>query len=140
MLSVNPINITFTIPAQDHLGREAVVGKIRFKNDSVQLDWRLAANVFRGGKGEMKTIILSYGEIEHVEMTRRWFRFRELIIRVSDPALVAEIPNIDMGKLTLKIDSHSREQAKKLVPMIDFKRSMFIFNEQDERLQKIKGD
>ncbi len=140
MISVDPINITFTIPAQDHLGREGVVGKIRFKNEAAHLDWRLAANVFRGGKGEMKSIILPYGEIEHVEMKRRWFRYRELVIRVSDPSLVAEIPNIDMGKLVLKIDAHSREQAERLAPMIDFKRSLFMFDETEKRLQQIKSE
>lgn len=140
MLSIEPISITFSIPARDHLGRNGVVGKIRFQQDLVQVDWRLEENVFRGGKGDMQSIKLAYGQIEHVELKRRWFSYRELVIRVSDPTLVTEIPNVDMGKLELFIDGRSREEAKKLVPMIDFKRSMFIFSEQEERLAKLKSE
>jgi len=58
---IDPVNIYFTIPATDPLGKNTVIGKIRFLSDHVELSWRMQGSVFRGGKGEMITIDLPYG-------------------------------------------------------------------------------
>jgi len=73
MISIEPVNIHFRIPAADPLGREEVLGKLRFLPDHVGLSWRMKGNVFKGGKGEMINIDLPYGEIEHVELVKKWF-------------------------------------------------------------------
>jgi len=88
----------------------------------------------------MTTIDLPYGEIEHVELVKKWFKIRSLIFRVSDPKLLGDIPAADMGKLTMEIDARSREEAKKLSSLIDFQRSTFLFDEQEKRLQAMKED
>ena len=139
MIPADSISITFEIPAADHLGREAVVGKVRFLADLVELNWRMASNVFRGGKDEMKVIRLPYGEIEQVELKKRWFRYRTLVLYVGDPALVAEIPNVEMGKLEMEIDERSAEEAKQLASLIDFKRSAFILDEQEKRIDALRS-
>lgn len=138
MISIDPINIHFHIPAQDPLGREAVLGKLRFLPDHVALSWRMKGNVFQGGKGEMVTIDLPYGEIDHVELVKKWFRIRQLVLRIATPELVKDIPGVDMGKMVLHIDDRSREEAKKLSSLIDFKRSLFILDEHEARLKAMK--
>lgn len=138
MISIDPISIQFSIPASDHLGRNEVEGKVRFLPDSVELDWRLKGNVFRGGQQEVQTISLPYAEIEHVELVKRWWRIRSIILRIGDPSLVKDIPGVEMGKMTLEIDDHSREESRKLASLIDFKRSIFLVDTQTNRLEAMK--
>ena len=134
MLSTDPLYIQFRIPAQDPLGREEVLGKICFLPDHVEINWRLKGNVFTGGKGEMQTIDIPYKEIDHAELVKRWWRIRRLILRISDPTLVKAIPGVTLGKMSLEIDRRSREEAKKLNGIIDFKRSVFLLDEHEQRL------
>lgn len=138
MISIEPVNIHFSIPATDPLGRQAVLGKLRFLPDRVALSWRLKGNVFRGGKSEMVTVDLPYGEIDHVELVKKWFRIRQMILRIADPELVRDIPGVDMGKMVLEIDDRSRQEAKKLSSLIDFKRSIFILDEHENRLKSMR--
>lgn len=140
MLSNQPVSIQFHIPASDHLGKNEVEGKVRFLADSVELDWRLKGNVFRGGQQDVETISLSYGQIEHVELKKRWWKLREIILRISDPTLVEAIPGVEMGKMILEIDERSREEASKLNSLIDFKRSIFLVDEQTRRLEAMSHD
>jgi len=140
MISIEPVNIHFSIPAADPLGREAVLGKLRFMPDRVALSWRLEGNVFRGGKGDMVTVDLPYGEIDHVELVKKWWRIRQIVLRISNPELVKNIPGVDMGKMTLDIDARSRQEAKKLVSLIDFKRSLFILDEHEARLKAMREE
>jgi hypothetical protein len=140
VFSIDPVHIQFHIPARDPLGREEVLGKIRFLPAHVEFNWRLKGNVFVGGKGEMHTLTVPYGEIEHVELIRKWWRLRRLVLRISNPALVEEIPGVELGKMTLEIDERSREEAKKLASLIDFKRSVFLLDEHDQRLAAISDE
>jgi hypothetical protein len=138
MILAEPLSIHFFIPAKDPLGRNEVRGKLRFLPELVELHWRLKGNVFRGGEGEMKTIELPYGQIESVELVKRWWRVRQLVLRVDDPTLVAGIPGVDMGKMVLEIDEKSRGDAPKLSSLIDFRRSIFLLDEQTERLKAMR--
>lgn len=138
MIGIDPVNIHFHIPATDPLGKEEVLGKLRFLPEYVALSWRMKGSVFQGGKGDLETIKLSYGEIEHVDLVKRWFKIRQIVLRISNPALVKDIPGVDMGKMTLSIDDRSRDEAKKLASIIDFKKSMFILDDHEQRLQSMK--
>lgn len=140
MLSNDPISIQFRIPASDHLGKNEVEGKVRFMADNVELDWRLKGNVFRGGQQEVETISLNYGDIEHVELKKKWWKLRSIILRISNPSLVEHIPGVEMGKMTLEIDERSRSEATKLASLIDFKRSIFLVDEQTRRLDAMSKD
>ncbi len=140
MLDTEPISIQFEIPATDHLGKNHVEGKVRFMADQVEIDWRVKGNVFRGGNAEVETISMPYSQIENVELRKKWWKLRDIILRISDPSLVAKIPGVEMGKMVLKIDQRSREEAEKLESLIDFKRSIFILDEQTKRLDRLKDD
>jgi hypothetical protein len=88
----------------------------------------------------MTTIDLPYGEIEHVELVKKWWQIRKLIFRVSDPRLFGDIPVADMGKLEMEIDDRSHEEAEKLSSLIDFKRSIFLLDAQEERLKAMREE
>lgn len=138
MIQTEPIHINFNCPATDPLGREFMMGKLRFLPEYVELSWRMKGNVFTGGKTDMNTIDLPYGEIEHVELVKKWWKIRKIIFRVSDPKLLKDVPASEMGKLTMEIDERSREEAKKLDSLIDFKRSIFLLDAQEERLKAMR--
>ncbi len=139
MIDTEPISLWFFIPAADPLGREEVHGKLRFLPDHVELHWRMKGNVFRGGDGGMTCIELPYGEIEHVELVKRWWRIRRIILRIGNPALVSGIPGVPMGKMELHVDDRSRQEARKLASLIDFRRSIFLLDEQTKRLKALGG-
>ena len=134
MVETNPISLWFYLPASDPLGRDEVTGKLRFLAEHVELHWRLKGNVFRGDDEAMARVDLPYGEIEHVELVKRWWRIRSIVLRIGDPSLVAEIPGVTMGKMELHVDERSREEARKLGSLIDFRRSIFLLDEQTKRL------
>ena len=69
---------------QDPLGRQEVRGKLRFLPELVELHWQVKGNVFRGGAGGMETVELPYRQIESVEVVKRWWRMRQLVLRVDD--------------------------------------------------------
>jgi len=138
MLDSDPISIQFDIPATDHLGKDHVEGKVRFMADEVEIDWRVRGNVFRGGNAKVETIKMPYTQIEHVELRKKWWKIRDLVLRISDASLVEEIPGVEMGKMILVIDERSREEAQKLESLIDYKRSIFILDEQTKRLDDLK--
>lgn len=138
MITIDPVSIEFRIPAVDPLGLEEVLGKLRFLPDHVALSWRMKGNVFKGNKGAITTIELPYGEIEHVELVRKWFRVRHIVLHIATPELVWEIPGISMGKMILHIDERSRAEARKLTGLIDYKRSVFILDEHEQRLKAMR--
>ena len=138
MTLTDPVHINFSCPPTDHLGREYLIGKLRFLPEYVELSWRMKGNVFTGGKSEMTTIDLPYSEIEHVELVKKWWKIRQLIFRVSNPKLLKDVPASEMGKLVMEIDDRSREEAKKLTSLIDFQRSVFLLDAQDARLKAMR--
>lgn len=138
MLEVDPINLHFSIPATDHLGREEVQGQLRFHAEQIDFHWRLKGNVFTGGPSEMKLIEIPYHLVAEVSMKRKWFKPTTLILRLDDPALVAEIPSIEVGRLTLVIDAQSKEAMSKVHDLIDFRRSLFLLDETNKRLEAMR--
>jgi hypothetical protein len=137
MLAEEYLSIWFTIPAPDPLGRDEVMGKLRFLPEAIELHWKLRGNVFRNASNEtqMQTITLPYAEIEAVELHKKWWRIRGLTLRIGNPSHIAEIPAAEMGKLALFIDERSATDAKKLTTLIDFRRSIFLLDETTRRLK-----
>ena len=135
-----PINLEFVIPAADPLGREEVAGKLRFLPQGCELHWALTANVFRGGKGEHQVIHLPYNEIDEVELQKKWLRPTKISFHVSNPELIKDIPGVVMGNLTFEIEKRSKEDLERLKSFIDFKQSLFLFEQNDAYLKEMKGD
>lgn len=140
MILIDPVSINFTIPATDHLGKNAVVGKVRFLADRVELNSRYKGNVFRGEEEKLVTIELPYSEIENVEVIKGWFGIKRIILSIGDPQKVKELPGILMGKLEMYVEKASKKEAKKLKHLVDFKRSEFILDAHEDRLKAIREE
>ncbi len=132
------INLSFRIEATDPLGREEVIGKLRFLPEICELHWRLSSNVFRGGKGTHQIINIPYSDIGGVDLQKRWLRPSKISLHINNPTLVKDIPNVEMGRLTFTVDKKSTEELNRLKSYIDFKQSIFIFQQADDRLDQLK--
>lgn len=135
---IDEISINFTIPATDPLGKNAVVGKVRFLADKVEINSRYQGNVFRGGEEKLVSVDLTYADVEKAEVVSGWFRVKKLVLHVGNPDLVKELPGMLMGKLEMHIEKNSGEEAKKLKNIIDYKRSEFILDSHEARLQAMR--
>lgn len=140
MIDSDPVNLHFTIPAKDHLGREEIQGQLRFHAEHIDLHWRMKGNVFTGGPGEMTLVEVPYPAVAEVSLRRKWFRPAELTLRLEDPSLTSEIPGIEVGLMTLLIDPGSKLQIEKLNDLIDFRRSIFLLDESTKRLAAMRED
>ncbi|MBK1832860.1 hypothetical protein [Roseibacillus ishigakijimensis] len=138
MFANQPINLHFTIPATDALGREEVEGQLRFHAENLDLHWRLKGNVFTGGAGEMTTIAIPYPAVAEVRLHKRWFRPSELILRVEDPSLVAAIPGSEVGRLVMQVQDQSKDALKNVNELIDYRRSVFLLDETNKRLEVLR--
>ena len=69
-------------------------------------------------------------------------RHIEELVATGDLEIMAElgkdIPGVDMGKMVLHIDARSRAEARKLTGLIDFKRSLFILDDHEQRLKAMR--
>ena len=138
MLDSEPINLHFTIPATDHLGREEVQGQLRFHAQHIDLHWRLKGNVFTGGPGDMTLIEIPYKVVAEVKLNRRWFRPTELIMRLEDPTLVKDIPGVEVGRLALQVQAEGKDAIKQVQNLIDFRRSLFLIDSTNKRLEAMR--
>lgn len=81
--------IYFEIPARDALGREAVSGKLRGTQDKVFFHWRLKDRTFRKMDGDMKTVEMTYLDVESVTYKATLgFLNPRLVFQVADPHLL----------------------------------------------------
>ena len=136
---VEPINLHFRIPATDPLGREEVQGQLRFQNTNLELFWRLKGNVFKGGVGDMNKIEIPYPAVQKVGIKKRFLRPALLTLKVENPELVSEIPGTEVGELVLEIDTKNKKEITKVNDLIDYQRSIFLFDEANQRLEDLQS-
>jgi len=87
----------------------------------------------------MTLITIPYPSVAEVDLKQKWLRPSVLLLRLEDPSLVAEVPNIEVGRMLLTIDKQSKAQIDKLKNLIDFRRSMFLLDETNKRLESIRS-
>jgi hypothetical protein len=133
------LSFIFKIPASDPLGKLAVTGKFRAMEEQVILHWKLEDRTFTRASNAMRTIEMSYGDIEEATVAggRLWFSKKFLTIRIKDPRLVEEVPGVTMGKLMLQLPSHSVKLAKRFVAMVDYRVSEKEVEKRQERLKDL---
>lgn len=88
----------------------------------------------------MKLIEIPYPSVAEVGMKRRWFRPAELTLRLEDPELVADIPGIEVGRMVLLIDPKFKAEVNKVHDLIDYRRSVFLLDETNKRLESLRED
>jgi len=133
------LSFIFNIPATDALGKLAVTGKFRALEEQVILHWKLEDRTFTRATNEMRTIDMTYDDVEEASVTGGfwWFSAKTLTIRIKDPRLVEEIPGVTMGKLELVLPSNSVKPAQKFVAMLDYRMSEAAMEKRQGRLRDL---
>lgn len=88
----------------------------------------------------MQLIEVPYSTVAEVSMKRRWFRPAELTLRLENPQLVAEIPGTEVGRMTLLIEPKFKEAVNKVHDLIDYRRSIFLLDETNKRLESMRKE
>lgn len=126
----------FDIPATDALGRLNVSGKLRALKDKVELHWKEKERTFTRSKSQLHTVELDYEEIEDAHIKGAWFFTKYLVVRVTDPRLIEEMPGVKMGTVELELPKNSLAEAKKFVSMLDYRVSEKAVERSVERLKE----
>ena len=132
------VSFDFEIPATDALGRLHLAGKLRALEEKVLLHWKIKDRTFTRSKNSLKTVEMTYDDIEEAEIkSRLWFFKPYLSLRIKDPRIVEEVPGVKMGRIELNLPSKARKDAKKFVSMIDFRMTQKEMENRDKRLKEL---
>ncbi|MBP7948358.1 MAG: hypothetical protein KA004_01795 [Verrucomicrobiales bacterium] len=138
MILIDDSAIYFEIPARDSLGRDAVTGKLRGTQEKVYFHWRLKDRTFRKLEGDMKTVEMNYEDVESVRYrTTIGFLNPRLIFQVADPHLLEEVPGVAVGRAVLLLEKRSRQDAKKFIKLVEFKKVEAEAARLDARLTEV---
>ena len=133
------LSFIFDIPAVDPLGKLAVTGKFRALEEQVILHWKLKDRTFTQASNSMRTIEMTYDDIEEASVAAGWWWFskKTLTVRIKDPRLVEEVPGVTMGKLELELPGNSVTPARKFVAMLDYRMSEAAMEKRQDRLKDL---
>ena len=115
--------VSFENPARDPLGREHIGGRLVADVDALLLFWEFRHNVFRN-EGP-RTIRIPYEVIDSVVFRRTMGLWTpRLILSLTDPAPLAEVPGANTASATFLLSGHSiRSAASTFIKLTEFRRS-----------------
>ena len=87
----------------------------------------------------MNKIEIPYPAVQKVGIKKRFLRPALLTLKVENPELVSEIPGTEVGKLVLEIDTKNKKEITKVNDLIDYQRSIFLFDEPNQRLEDLQS-
>lgn len=128
----------FENPATDAMGHDHVFGKIRALHDRVLFHWQLKERTFNAADAQLRTIEMTYRDVEDAALESRFFLRKDLVLRVRDPRVIAAVPGADLGKITLQLTRESKADAEKFVRRIAFRKSEYEADEIAERLDAMR--
>ncbi len=130
------LSVQFDNPADDPLGYNYVEGKLTCGRDVVELHFRQRDRAFR--KGETRSVIFEYSEIEKLEYQSPWFRPKILVFQTRAPRKLDGFPGASVGRVVLHVDAASRRDAAKLESLVKLRQSEAFVAESEERLRRLR--
>ena len=132
------VSFDFEIPATDALGRLHIAGKLRALEEQVLLHWKIKDRTFTRSKNSLRTVEMTYDDIEEADIKHRFWFFRPyLLLKIKDPRLVEEVPGVKMGRVELNLKGGAKPEATKFVSMIDFRVSQHEMEKRSDRLKEL---
>ena len=128
----NELSIDYENPATDPLGYDHVQGKLRCKFDFVELQFDQIDRAFR----KIPVVIreIPYSQVESATYVDRWFRPKLLIFKTKDPQYLDGFPGGEVGKVTLQVSRSSRDDAKRMAALLEYKQSEALAEETAARM------
>lgn len=128
------ISIAFENPATDPMGFGAVTGKLTCLRDSVRLQFKEKDRAFR--KNETRVIDFEYVEVENAEVESRWFRPARFVLETRALSKLDGFPGSQVGRVEMWIGKSVVPTARKIIGLIEFRRSEQILQESEGRLDR----
>ncbi|MEM6917133.1 MAG: hypothetical protein AAF491_11260 [Verrucomicrobiota bacterium] len=122
LLSVfDEISVSFENPALDAMGYNSVAGKLSCQKNELILQFKQKDRAFR--KNPLFTVSFLYDEIELIEFHSRWFQPKRLVFQTSAAEKLKDFPGAGVGSVELFLERGSISQAKKIVGLVEFRKS-----------------
>lgn len=116
------------------MGFGAVTGKLTCLRDLVRLQFKEKDRAFR--KNETHIIDFEYVEVEDLKVESRWFRPTRFVFETRALSKLDLFPGSQLGKVEMRIEKSSVQTAKKIIGLIDFRRSETILQTSESRLER----
>lgn len=117
-MMLQPVQITFTIPATDTLGMKKGEGLLAYDGETISIEIQEKDAFLGVYKSEVQTYEIPPDAINSISFKKKFFS-AQLIIQANSMKKFEHIPGIQQGKLTLKIAKKEAEKAKRLQSMVN---------------------
>ena len=137
MLFTDQPTVSFENAARDPLGREHIGGRLVAAEDALLLHWEYRHNVFR--EEAPRTVRIDYTVIDTLVFQRTLWRWNpRLLLTLTDPAPLADVPGADTAGITLFLTGHAIKAAVvRLVGIVDFRRADAAAQRGAARLERL---
>jgi len=131
------LSIDYENPATDPLGYDHVQGKLRCGHDFVELQFDQIDRAFR--KIPVVVREIPYFQVESAAYVDRWFRPKLLIFKTKDPHYLDDFPGGEVGKITLQVSRSSRDEAKRMAALLEYKQAEALHEESSARMDEARA-
>lgn len=127
---INAMAVPFELTEINH-GLKKGEGLIKLWNQGLELEFEVEDAILGMYKSGVKTIRLSYGDLESIQIENGWFGAK-IILKANSMKVFDEIPGTEAGTCTLKIERKNRGDAKDLVSHARLHHSEYKLEQMDE--------
>jgi hypothetical protein len=106
-------SVAFEIPNINH-GLQKGEGLLKLYKTGLELEFEVEDAFVGMAKSGIKTVQISYGDLESIEFKKGWFGAK-IVLKASSMKVFDEIPGTEAGICTLKIERKNREEANDLI-------------------------
>lgn len=124
------ISFPFTISELFH-GFAQAHGIFRVEEDAVVLEYVVQDGFLGAIKSSVRTLRISYGQIESLTMRKGWWR-RSIVLRTATMDAPTSIPGNATGEIRLSIKREDKPKAQEAISRLSLRMS-------EERLKKIEN-
>lgn len=87
---------------------------MKLTQEGIELEYQEQDSFVGLIKSDVKTLHLSYQDLEAIEFKKGWFRAK-IILKTSSLELLQELPGNEQGECTLKVKRKYRDEAQNTI-------------------------
>jgi len=95
-------------------GLQRAKGILKLNSDGIELEFQVQDSFVGLIKSDVKTLHLSYDELESIEYKKGWFSAK-IILQTSSMRPLSELPGNEQGECTLKVKRKHRDEAQNTI-------------------------
>lgn len=121
--------VPFEISDINH-GLQVAKGLLKADKDGIELEFEIRDAILGIINSGVKTVRISYGDLESIRFEKGWFRAK-IILEATSMRVFEEIPGTEQGTCTLKVKRGDREEAQTVISKARVALSEHKLNELD---------